>query len=191
LLLVVLAGLVVAGGAVAATRYPPVPIGVGAKFRIPATPAVVLRGRPVGGLRCTTNRDRIGVHLELFARGRVLIVPPGVGVAAPRARDGAYVRPLGCTYPIRTLDPTGVIEVHARRRLTLGDFFDVWGQALSKTRLAGFSTTRARPVRAYVAGRRWRGSLRAIPLRRHGQIVVELGAYIRPHTAYPAFRSDL
>jgi hypothetical protein len=36
-------------------------------------------------------------------------------------------------------------------------------------------------VRAYVAGRRWRGPLGAIPLRRHAQIVLELGRFVPPH----------
>jgi hypothetical protein len=39
-------------------------------------------------------------------------------------------------------------------------------------------------VRAYVAGRRWRGRLDAIPLRRHAQIVLQLGRYIRPHETF-------
>ena len=126
----------------------------------------------------------MGVHLELFARGRVVIVPAGIGVAAPFVRDGAYVRPRGCTYPLRTLEPTGVFEVRADRRLTLGRLFRFWGQPLSPTRLAGFRTTARRPVRAYVAGKRWRGALSAIPLRRHAQIVLELGKFIPPHKVY-------
>jgi hypothetical protein len=47
--------------------------------------------------------------------------------------------------------------------------------------LVGFRTTARNPVRAYVGGRRWHGALGAIPLRRHAQIVLELGAYIPPH----------
>jgi hypothetical protein len=150
----------------------------------------VLRGRPVDGLRCRTGGRRFGFHLEVFARGRVVIVPPGIGVAAPRTREGAYVRPRGCSYPVRTLEPTGVVEVRRGARLTLGDVFAVWGQPLSATRLVGFSTRRSAPVRAYVAGQRWRGSLRSIPLRRHAQIVLELGRYIPPHSAF-VFRSGL
>ena len=69
---------------------PPVPIGVGAAYR-PA-PAV-LTGRPVGGLRCANGGARFGVHLELFARRRVVIVPAGIGLAH------------GCTYPARTREP--------------------------------------------------------------------------------------
>ena len=160
------------------------PIGVGPRYHPPATPAQVLRGDLVGGLRCRADGARFGVHVELFAHGRVVIVPAGIGVAAPRRRVGAFVRPRGCSYAVRTLGPTGVLEVRRDARLTLGRLFAVWGQPLSATRLAGFSTRRSAPVRAYVAGRRRRGRLGAIPLTRHAQIVLELGRFVPPHRSF-------
>ena len=162
----------------------PTPIGKGPRFHPPAARAAVRAGRPIGGLACGAATTRVGVHVELFARGLVVIAPAGIGVARPFARRGAYVLPGACTYPIRTREPTGVLEVQPGRGLRLGDLFRVWGQPLSATRLAGFRTSTARPVRAYVSGRRWPGDVRAIPLRRHGQIVLELGKYIPPHRAY-------
>jgi hypothetical protein len=166
------------------------PIGAGPRYHPPAAPARVLRGEPVGALHCGAGGRRFGVHLEVFASGRVVIVPAGIGVAAPRTRVGAFVRPRGCSYAGRTLDPTGVVEVRRGARLTLGRLFAVWGQPLSATRLAGFSTRRGAPVRAYVAGRRWRGPPGAIPLRRHAQIVLELGRFVPPHRSF-RFRSGL
>jgi hypothetical protein len=130
------------------------------------------------------------VHLELFARGLVVLVPAGIGVAKPYRTRGAYVEPLGCTYPLRTVDPTGVVEVRSGTRATLADLFALWGAPLSRTRLAGFVTTPARPVRAYVGGLPWRGALGAIPLTRHAQVVLELGPYVAPHRAY-LFRPGL
>src|SRR5918912_1083097 len=127
---------------------------------------------------------RFGVHVELFARGQVVIVPAGIGVAAPRRRVGAFVRPRGCSYAVRTTGPTGVLEIRRGARLTLGRLFAVWSQPLSATRLAGFSTRPSAPVRAYVAGRRWRGPLGAVPLRRHAQIVLELGRFVPPHRSF-------
>ena len=60
----------------------PWPIGVGPGFRPAAAPAGVLRGEPVGRFRCAREGGRrFGVHLELFVRRRVLLVPAGVGVA--------------------------------------------------------------------------------------------------------------
>jgi len=151
----------------------PWPIGVGPGYRLPPAPAAVLRGAPVGRFRCTSaGGRRVGVHLELFVRRRVLIVPAGIGLG----RRGA------CSYPLRTREPTGVIELRPGVRATLGDFFRLWGQPLDRHRIAGFPS-RA-PLLAFVAGRRWRGEPRSIPLRRHAQIVLELGGYVPPHPHY-------
>jgi hypothetical protein len=188
--IVVSVAVAVPGAARAAPAGPiPTPIGVGPRYHPPAAPRRVLRGRPVGELRAAGGR-RFGVHLEIFARARVVIVPAGIGVAAPRARVGAFVRPRGCSYPARTLDPTGVVEVRRGAALKLGDLFAVWGQPLSSTRLVGFTTSRSAPVRAYVAGRRWRGRLDAVPLSRHAEIVLQLGRFIPPHRAF-RFRNGL
>jgi hypothetical protein len=139
-------------------------------------------GRPIQGLRCAGGeRPRFGVHLELFAARRVVLVPPGIGIAPPRTRDGAYVRGGRCSYPVRTREPTGVVEVETNGRpQTLGDLFAVWGQPLSRRRMAGFRGS----VSAHVGGRPWRADPRTIPLRRHAQIVLEIGGYVKPHAAY-------
>jgi hypothetical protein len=151
----------------------PWPIGVGPGFRPAAAPARVLRGEPVGRFRCARDvRPRYGAHLELFVRRRVLLVPAGVGIAR-RAR---------CTYPLRTREPTGVIEIRSGTRATLGDLFRLWGQPLGPRRIAGFSSTA--PLLAFVGGKPWHGDARAIPLTRHAQIVLELGGYVPPHPRY-------
>ena len=151
----------------------PWPIGVGPGFRPAAAPAAVLKGEPVGRFRCAQDGGRrFGVHVELFIRRQVLLVPSGVGVA----RAGR------CSYPLRTRDPTGVIEIRRGTRATLGDLFRLWGQPLAPRRIAGFSS--AAPLLAFVGGKRWRGDVRAIPLKRHAQIVLELGGYVPPHPRY-------
>jgi hypothetical protein len=151
----------------------PWPIGVGPGFRPAAAPAAVLSGEPVGRFRCAPDRGRrFGAHLELFVRRRVLLVPAGVGVA----RGGR------CSYPLRTREPTGVVEARRGTRATLGDLFRLWGQLLGPHRVAGFHSST--PVLAFVGGRRWRGDVRAIPLARHAQVVVELGGYVPPHPRY-------
>jgi hypothetical protein len=149
----------------------PTPIGVGPAFHPPALSRAVAAAASVGGFRCGVGGARFGVHVELFAAGRVVIVPAGIGVAPPWRRDGAYVRSGRCSYAARTREPTGVIEV-GRPGLTIGDFFALWGQRLGRYR------------RGYVDGRRWRGQLAAIPLRRYAEIVLQVGPYIRPHTSF-------
>ena len=181
--------LAVAPLALASTVPIPTPIGVGVRYHPGPTSRAVAAARPVAGLRCSTgDANRFGVHLELFANDRVVIVPAGIGIAPPLRRSEAYVLGGRCSYPARTREPTGVVEVETGSRLTLGHLFAIWGQPLSPTRLAGFRTSGR--VRAYVGGRRWRGRLGHIPLRRHAEIVLELGLFVPPHVTY-RFRKGL
>lgn len=141
------------------------PIGRAPVFHPPARtdPA----GPPVGRMHCLPDDGpRHGAHVELFAAGRVVVVPQGIGVAR------------GCSYPVRTRDRTGVVEV--RGAATLGDLFAVWGAPLSRTGMAGFRGA----VRAYVAGRRVHGDPRAIPLGRHAQVVLAVGPAVPVHASY-------
>jgi len=110
---------------------------------------------------------RIRLHLELFAKRRVVVIPERVGVGR------------GCCYPLRTLTPTGVIELDEPGH-TLGDFFAVWRMPLSHRSLLTFRGA----VTAYVGGKRWKGNLTSIPLSDHAQIVVEIGGFIPPHRLY-------
>jgi hypothetical protein len=170
-------------GAAAATGPIPSPIGAG-PFYHPASGTTA-----VSGLRCSAAAGlRFGVHLELFAHRQVVIVPAGIGIAPPQRRQGAYVLGGRCSYPLRTREPTGVVEVERGASLTLGQLFEVWGRPLSKTRLVGFASRT--PILAFVDGRRFAGDPRAIPLRPHTEIVLELGGYVPPHTAF-LFRKGL
>ncbi len=142
----------------------PTPIGVGPAYTLAPGPA------KAGAGTCLPHRRAVSAaHVELFARGRALLLPPGIGVGD------------GCRYAVWTSEPTGVIHV-ARPGLTLRDLFAVWGQPLARHRLAGFDS--ATPVRAYVDGRRVRGPVGDVRLGRHAEIVVELGHWIAPHSFY-------
>ena len=181
-LLLTVLGAFTAGAAQAGMPVP-TPIGVTREYRLPARGAAVAAGRPVGGMTCSAARPlRFRAHVELFARRLVLLLPAGIGVAPPLRHDGAYVLGGRCSYPLRTRDPTGVIEVASPRMFTVGDLFRIWGQPLSARRLAGFRSTQ--PLLAFVNGRRFRGDPGAIPLRRHDEIVLEIGGYVPPHKSY-------
>jgi hypothetical protein len=158
----------------------PTPIGSSPKYRLPAAPTAVERAAPVVGLTCLRGEPRELAHVELFADKRVLLLPAGIGMAAPLRRHGAYVTGARCSYAVRTTDPTGVVEFVAAKRPTLATLFAVWGQPLAADRLAGFRGS----VSAWVGGHRWHGSVASIPLRRHAEIVLELGGYIPPHTFF-------
>jgi hypothetical protein len=160
----------------------PVPFGRGPHYRIPALSPAVAQRRPVSGVRCDASHPlAFGIHIELFANRLVVPMPAGIGVAPPVRRRGAYVLGGGCSYPLRTLEPTGVVRIdNGLPPQRLGALFAIWGQPLSATRLAGFTG----PVLTFVDGRRWHGSPRTIPLRRHAQIVLEIGGALPPHPRY-------
>jgi hypothetical protein len=107
-------------------------------------------------------------HVELFAGKLVLLLPAKVGI-------GPH-----CSYAVRTTQPTGVVEFVSRVHPTIGDLFAIWGQPLSAHRIASFRGV----VAAWVGGKRWHGDVRAIPLRRHSEIVIEVGGYVPPHAFF-------
>jgi hypothetical protein len=164
----------------------PTPIGVGPRFQLPPAGARAERGLAINGLRCdpAPSARAYGVHVEVFASRRVVLLPPGIGVAAPRRREGAFIKAGRCSYPLRTMDPTGGVEVRPTRPPRLGDLFAVWGQPLGPRRLLSFRAHPGARVQAFLNGRRWTGDPRAIPLRRHSQIVLQVGGFIPPHPAY-------
>jgi len=152
------------------------------EYRLSATSPAVRAAKPVGAFTCSQSSPlRFRVHLELFARKLVLLVPAGVGVAPPVRKDHGRVTEARCLYPLRTREPTGVIEVASAGAPRLGDVFRVWGQPLTPRRIAGFTR---QPVLAFVNGKRYSGDPRSIPLRRHDEIVLEIGGYVPPHTSY-------
>ncbi|HKP91455.1 MAG TPA: hypothetical protein VJT75_15930, partial [Thermoleophilaceae bacterium] len=155
--------------------------GEGPRFFPKPNGEAVRRARPANGMPCERRaRPRHLAHLETFVGGRVVLMPAGIGIAPPHRRDGAYVRGGRCDYPLRTVEPTGLIEVERGRRPTLGDLFDLWGQPLSRRRVLSF---RGR-VRAYVGYERVAGDPRAIRLGPHVAVTLEIGRYVRPHGNY-------
>jgi hypothetical protein len=161
--------------------YVPVPVGRGPGFRLRALSAAAVHRRPIDGLRCVRTHERFyGIHVEVYADRLVLPIPSAIGIAPPLRRSGVYVHGGSCSYPLRTFEPTGVVVVDSGGALTAGTLFDVWGQRLASGALAGLRGH----VLAFVDGRRWTGQPRTIPLRRHAEIVLEIGGYVVPHPAY-------
>jgi hypothetical protein len=147
----------------------PTRIGAGPRYLLPGASAAVAHARPIGRFRCTGDaRTRELAHVELFAAKLVLLLPAGIGM-------GTH-----CSYGVRTTQPTGVVEFVAGRQPTIGDLFTVWGQPLSAHRIASFRGA----VAAWVDGKRWHGDVRGIPLRRHSEIVIEVGGYVPPHAFF-------
>ena len=169
----------------------PTPIGSDHRFHPSPTGPAVRVAKPVAAMSCSKRETRrFGVHVELFAERLVVLMPAGIGIAPPHVVRGPYVLGGRCSYPARTREPTGVVEVEAGKRLRLGQLFELWGQPLSRVRLAGFRAAPSTGVVAFISGRRWRGDPRAIRLVRHAQIVLEINGHIPPHPRY-RFRKGL
>ena len=108
------------------------PIGTGPRFTLPAS-------GPVAGSCLPSLGPRDGVHVEVFAADRVLLLPAGIGARRPwRTLDGR-VTGARCYGALVTLDPTGLVLVRPGSRLTLADLFRAWGEPLSRTRLTSFA----------------------------------------------------
>lgn len=137
-------------------------------------------GSPVDGILCEkTERVTLHVHahLSLFVKGQQIQIPPGVGAALASQ----------CLYWTHTHDGSGIVHVESPDfkapnggAYTLGMFFDIWGEPISRTQVARYKG----PVTAYVNGAQYDGDLRAIELTAHQQITLEVGTPLVPPPNY-------
>ena len=153
------------------------PIGAGPRFQPPAA-------GPVAGGCLPALGARDGVHVEVFAANRVVLLPAGIGTRSPRTSATGRITSAGCYGDLVTLDPTGLVLVRPGTRLTVAALFRSWGQPLSATRLASFTAAAGTGVAVFVDGRPWRGAPGAVPHTPHAEIVLEVGPHVPPHSAY-------
>jgi hypothetical protein len=153
------------------------PIGFGARFHPGVSGPVLGRCRPALG-------PRIGVHIELFAANRVMLIARGLGTRPPRRLFAGRIAGARCYGSLVTLDPTGVIYMRPGTHAVLADLFRSWGQPLSGTRLATFGAPTGTRVAVFVNGRSRPGDPRLVPLSPHAEIVLEVGPHVPPHRSY-------
>ncbi|MDE2481233.1 MAG: hypothetical protein KGN02_03465 [bacterium] len=140
------------------------------------------RGQNVDGIPCASQEYvtlHVHPHLAIFDHGVQVQVPKFIG-AAPSPSGG-------CLYWVHTHNPDGIIHVEAPELAppggsgyTLGIFFDIWGQPLTRDNIAGLKG----PVTAFVNGVKYDGDLRSIALLSHQQIVLEVGTPVVPPPNY-------
>ncbi len=133
-------------------------------------PPALAVGAPISGIECwATEQVAYHVHtlLEIYVRGEKRTVPANVGII-----------PNKCMYWLHTHDVTGWIHVEAPRqiRATLGQFFDIWGQPLSRERVLDLDLrSSGLEMRVYVDGELYEGDPREIELVDMREIVIDVG----------------
>lgn len=116
----------------------------------------------------------IHVHLTIVDHGKPVAIPEDVG------------RPVAgqCFYWLHTHTPDGIIHVESPvlRDFSLGQFFAVWGQPLSRRDVAGAKPLPGESVKVYVDGQPYAGDPRAIDFAQHLDIAIVVGPpYAKPH----------
>ena len=145
-----------------------------------APPRVLADGQRIDGITCQVGEQvlfHIHAHLTIFVNGGPREVPAGIGIAPPdqveQAGSGAFIAGGTCFMWLHTHSADGIIHTESpiNRVYTLGNFFDIWGQPLSRHRVG--------PVRGVVTalfdGKLFTGNPRRIPLLAHAQIQLEVG----------------
>jgi hypothetical protein len=142
-------------------------------------------GRTVDGIQCQRQEQvifHIHAHVAVFVSGRPGVIPEGIGIAPPRTVDTSTGEPFvvagTCFYWLHSHTPDGIVHIESpiQRTYTLGNYFDLWNQPLSATRVAAASG----PVTAYVGGKPFTGDPRTIPLRAHAVIQLDVGTPVAP-----------
>jgi hypothetical protein len=141
-------------------------------------------GGTVDGIECAKNEKflfHVHTRLTVFVAGKPRQIPAAIGIAPPLGIDRKpkglfFVNNGDCFAWLHTHTPDGIIHIESpiQRQFTLGDFFDVWGQPLGPNQV-GPEHGR---VTAFFNGKRYLGDPRAIPLGRHVEIQLDVGAPI-------------
>ncbi len=158
------------------------------QVNILAQPQSLKLNETIDGITCQTTEKvayHIHVHLTVFVDGKQRQVPYGIGIGPPlggvKNAAGPFVEQGSCFAWLHTHAGDGVIHIESptQTTYTLGDFFDIWGQKLSRSQVG--------PAKGKVTvlydGKVWTGDPRAIPLVSEAQIQLEVGTpLVAPQT---------
>ena len=109
-------------------------------------------------------------HLDILFQNGPVTIPANTGVPTGSS----------CLYWLHTHDESGVIHIEApqasaSRQFTLGDFFAIWGQPLSRSRVATIPINSKNQLKIWVNGSPYTGDPSKIVLKGHEQIVIQIG----------------
>lgn len=148
------------------------------------------QGGVVDGLACAGPLNQTPFEYIYHAHAHLAIYRDGVRLAIPQ-RIGIVgqdnVPTSTCSYALHSHDFTGTIHIEPTNSntMTLGQFFNIWGQPLTRENVAGISRT---PVVVYIRDggnlRRFQGDPANIKLTSNRSIIIQLGTAL---DAVPAF----
>jgi hypothetical protein len=141
-------------------------------------------GQTIGGMSCDAQegqRIHIHQHLVLLDHGKPVAIPASIGIPAGKR----------CIYWVHTHTPDGIIHIEAPldRSFTLGDFFMIWGQPLTRSQASGARATKGESLKVWVNGKPYKGDPAKIPLVAHADIVIEAGPPYPKPTPFTAWGS--
>ena len=168
-------GASVAVGAVLVDAAPHAVSLASTAHQVPAVPS----GEQVAGISCDAmegQRLHIHQHLSVFDHGHEIAIPANIGI--PPGKQ--------CLYWLHTHTPDGVIHIEAplARTFTLGDFFKIWGQPLSRTVAATARSDKGTSLKVWLDGKPYTRDPSTIPLAAHTDVVIEAGP---PYPKPPRF----
>ena len=157
------------------------------------------RGQPVDNLLCSRtpgSAELANTRLTIYVNGQQAGIPVGIGSVAPPQPGVAALASNGqttCLYPLNVPEVGNIIHVASstNHTYTLGEFFDIWGQPLSRSQVADYTSAPGRALAFYVFDadenmHTYAGNPRAIPLLEHETIVI---VYNSPHAQLMPYNS--
>ncbi len=158
-----------------------------------ASASTTRSGSNVDGIACDTIakeavKYHTHTHVVIYVNGRMKRLPGGVGITKPAlvekyaTGDFYDVGIYDCLYWLHTHVADGIIHAESptRQTFTLGQFFDIWRQPLSSSRVGPAKG----PVVVFENGKRIAGDPRSTPLLNQGNIQIDVGT---PVVAYHPF----
>ena len=171
------------------------PEGIALEQGTPLAPiTTAAKGGTVQGVQCNSGEQaayHIHTHLAVYVNGVLRPISPGIGTVAPVAQqtaNGVFYSASSCYYWLHVHAQDGVIHVESptSSTYTLGQFFAIWGQPLSKTQVGPASGK----LTVYVNGKPYTGDPAAIALGSREDIQLDVGTPVPP-TAVDWSRSQL
>jgi hypothetical protein len=125
-------------------------------------------GADVDGLTCSPSmvvNYHVHAHLAIVYNGQWLTMPQNIGITS------------ACQYEMHMHDHTGIIHIEspAVADFTLGQFFDIWGEPLTSTNVAGLPGDVVAYINDNGEARRYMGDLRAIELTSLRDVTLQVG----------------